>query len=143
VGSSSQRTELELPIYRQAETQLLTQFPQVVLGHALNVWLAYRNNRIGQHKRRRNGERHIITLQPFQESQKHPGRQKYFGGSTPDKSRFFWPPIADFTESWGAHSSDAELAVPESTKIGASAGRCSAILERIAAVVLRSGDSAG
>jgi hypothetical protein len=40
VGSSSQRTELELPIYRHAETKLLTQFPQVVLGHALDVWLA-------------------------------------------------------------------------------------------------------
>jgi hypothetical protein len=41
VGSSSQRATLELPIFRHAETKLLTQFPQVVLGHALDVWLAH------------------------------------------------------------------------------------------------------
>jgi hypothetical protein len=39
-ASWSQRTELELPIYRHTETKPLTQFPQVVLGHALDVWLA-------------------------------------------------------------------------------------------------------
>jgi hypothetical protein len=40
LGICRQRTELELPIYRHAETKFLTQFPQVVLGHALDVWLA-------------------------------------------------------------------------------------------------------
>ncbi|SHH19988.1 hypothetical protein [Bradyrhizobium erythrophlei] len=38
MGNRSQRTEPKLPIYRHAETKLPTQFPQLALGHALDVW---------------------------------------------------------------------------------------------------------